>query len=87
MAKKKFADRNLLVLGDDIKAQIGATIMHRRLVETFIQRGAVVDRTYQLNVGGNTDFMNMKSEDRVAVNYHGFRCGSTRGVLSAALAA
>jgi len=55
---KRFADKNLPVIGDDIKAQMGATIVHRSLVDLFRKRGVKVERTYQLNTGGNTDFLN-----------------------------
>src|SRR5204863_1438625 len=54
---KRFADRNLPLIGDDIKAQVGATIVHRALVDLFRKRGVKVVRTYQLNTGGNTDFL------------------------------
>ncbi len=63
---KRFADKGLPVLGDDIKAQLGATITHRTLTDLFAKRGVVLKRTYQLNTGGNTDFLNMKSQDRLA---------------------
>ena len=55
----KFRERGLPVVGDDIKAQIGATITHRTLARLFVERGVKVERTYQLNTGGNTDFLNM----------------------------
>jgi len=61
----KFKARNLPVVGDDIKAQLGATITHRILTDLFAKRGVVLERTYQLNTGGNTDFLNMKSQDRL----------------------
>jgi len=61
----KFKARNLPVVGDDIKAQLGATITHRVLTDLFAKRGVVLERTYQLNTGGNTDFLNMKSQDRL----------------------
>lgn len=60
-----FKQKGLMVLGDDIKAQVGATILHRRLIDTFLKRGAKIDQTYQLNIGGNTDFLNMRNEARV----------------------
>src|SRR6186997_208182 len=63
---KRFADRNLPVIGDDIKAQVGATIVHRALVDLFRKRGVKVVRTYQLNTGGNTDFLNMLNRTRLA---------------------
>src|SRR5207244_3778167 len=56
---KRFADRNLPVIGDDIKAQMSATIRHRALVDRFRHRARRMVRTYQLNTGGNTDFLNM----------------------------
>jgi len=62
---KKFKDRNLPVIGDDIKAQLGATITHRTLVDLFKKRGVTIDRTYQLNTGGNTDFLNMLNRARL----------------------
>ncbi len=63
---KKFADKNLPLVGDDIKAQLGATILHRMLVDLFRKRGVKVERTYQLNTGGNTDFLNMLNRARLA---------------------
>ena len=63
---KRFADRNLPLIGDDIKAQMGATIVHRTIVDLFRKRGVKVERTYQLNTGGNTDFLNMLSRTRLA---------------------
>src|SRR5205085_2910350 len=63
---KRFADRNLPLIGDDIKAQLGATILHRALVDLFRKRGVKVVRTYQLNTGGNTDFLNMLNRTRLA---------------------
>jgi myo-inositol-1-phosphate synthase len=65
-----FAEKNLPILGDDFKAQIGATILHRTLAAMFDQRGAVLDRTYQLNVGGNTDFLNMMDGSRLDSKRH-----------------
>ena len=62
---KKFEDANLPIIGDDIKAQLGATITHRTLTDLFAKRGVVLERTYQLNTGGNTDFLNMKNQDRL----------------------
>lgn len=61
-----FAERNLPLIGDDIKAQLGATVLHRALVELFAKRGVRLDRSYQLNTGGNTDFLNMLNRDRLA---------------------
>jgi myo-inositol-1-phosphate synthase len=63
---KRFADKNLPVIGDDIKAQLGATIVHRMIVDLFCKRGVKVERTYQLNTGGNTDFLNMLNRTRLA---------------------
>jgi myo-inositol-1-phosphate synthase len=63
---KKFADKNLPVVGDDIKAQLGATVLHRMIVDLFRKRGVKVERTYQLNTGGNTDFLNMLNRTRLA---------------------
>ena len=63
---KRFADKNLPVIGDDIKAQVGATILHRALVDLFRKRGVKLVRTYQLNTGGNTDFLNMLNRTRLA---------------------
>jgi len=63
--QKRFRDRGLPVMGDDIKSQVGATILHRVLVRLFEDRGVRLDRTYQLNVGGNTDFLNMLERERL----------------------
>jgi myo-inositol-1-phosphate synthase len=63
--QQKFADRGLPIIGDDIKSQVGATIIHRALVNLFRERGVKVDRTYQLNFGGNTDFLNMLERERL----------------------
>ena len=62
---RRFEEKNLPVVGDDIKSQIGATIIHRTLAKLFTDRGVKIDRTYQLNVGGNTDFLNMLARDRL----------------------
>jgi myo-inositol-1-phosphate synthase len=62
---EKFHDASLPIVGDDIKSQIGATIVHRTLTRLFGDRGVPLDRTYQLNTGGNTDFLNMKALDRL----------------------
>ncbi len=62
---ERFRARGLPIVGDDIKAQIGATILHRTLSDLFGARGVTVDRTYQLNTGGNTDFMNMLDRNRL----------------------
>jgi myo-inositol-1-phosphate synthase len=62
---KRFAERGLPCVGDDIKAQVGATITHRTLAKLFADRGVRIDSTYQLNTGGNTDFLNMLSRERL----------------------
>ena len=62
---KKFTDAKLPIVGDDIKSQVGATIVHRILARLMEDRGMVLDRTYQLNVGGNMDFKNMLERDRL----------------------
>ena len=62
---EKFRRAALPIVGDDIKSQVGATIVHRTLTRLFGDRGVSVDRTYQLNTGGNTDFLNMKALDRL----------------------
>jgi myo-inositol-1-phosphate synthase len=62
---KKFADAGVPIVGDDIKSQVGATIVHRLLARLFEDRGLVLDRTYQLNVGGNMDFKNMLERERL----------------------
>ena len=61
----RFEDAGLPVIGDDIKSQVGATITHRVLTRLFEDRGVRLDRTYQLNFGGNTDFMNMLERERL----------------------
>jgi len=61
----RFREAGLPIVGDDIKSQLGATITHRVLARLFEERGLVLDRTYQLNVGGNMDFMNMLERDRL----------------------
>ena len=62
---ERFRQRNLPIIGDDIKSQVGATIMHRVLTSLFVDRGVRLDRTYQLNFGGNTDFLNMLERERL----------------------
>ncbi len=62
---KRFEDAGLPIIGDDIKAQIGATIVHRTLTDLFAKRGVKLNRTYQLNTGGNTDFLNMLNHARL----------------------
>lgn len=61
----KFQEKNIPVIGDDIKGQVGATIVHRTLARLCNDRGTKITRTYQINVGGNTDFLNMKEQDRL----------------------
>jgi myo-inositol-1-phosphate synthase len=62
---KKFTDAGLTIIGDDIKSQVGATIVHRSLARLFADRGVSLQRTYQLNTGGNTDFLNMLERHRL----------------------
>ncbi len=62
---KKFKDKNIPIIGDDVKSQVGATIIHRTLTKLFENRGVILDRTYQLNFGGNTDFLNMLNRHRL----------------------
>lgn len=62
---EKFEKKGLPCIGDDIKSQVGATIVHRALAHLFSQRGVAIDRSYQLNFGGNTDFLNMLSRERL----------------------
>lgn len=61
----RFEDKNLPIIGDDIKSQLGATITHRILTDLFKKRGVKIERTYQLNTGGNTDFLNMLNRHRL----------------------
>jgi myo-inositol-1-phosphate synthase len=75
---KKFETAGLPVLGDDIKSQVGATILHRNLVRLCIDRGVIIDETYQLNLGGDTDFLNMTVEDRLKTK----RISKTEAVTS-----
>ncbi len=63
--EQRFKDAGVPIIGDDIKSQVGATIVHRVLTDLFHKRGVPVDRTYQLNTGGNTDFLNMKNQHRL----------------------
>ena len=63
--QRRFAERGLPVIGDDIKSQVGATIVHRTLARLFEDRGVVIERTSQLNVGGNMDFKNMLERERL----------------------
>jgi len=62
---KRFDERGIPIVGDDIKSQIGATIVHRTLAQLFKDRACTLERTYQLNVGGNTDFLNMLNRERL----------------------
>jgi myo-inositol-1-phosphate synthase len=62
---EKFEKRRLPCIGDDVKSQVGATIVHRTLAHLFTQRGVIIDRSYQLNFGGDTDFLNMLSRERL----------------------
>lgn len=75
---KKFEERKLPIAGDDIKSQVGATIVHRALVDLFLKRGVRVDESYQLNLGGDTDFLNMTVEERL----HSKRISKTTAVAS-----
>ena len=61
----RFKERGVPIIGDDIKSQVGATITHRVLTRLFADRGVRIDRTYQLNFGGNTDFLNMLERERL----------------------
>jgi myo-inositol-1-phosphate synthase len=63
--QERFRERGLPIIGDDIKSQVGATITHRMLVNLFRERGVRLDRTYQLNFGGNTEFLNMLERERL----------------------
>mgnify|MGYP001433013755 CR=1 FL=1 len=64
--QKKFTDAKLPVAGDDVMSQLGATVLHKTLVKLCVDRGVKVDETYQLNIGGDTDFLNMQEESRLA---------------------
>lgn len=63
---KKFEEKGLPIIGDDIKSQIGASILHRSIMKLIESRGCIIDRSYQLNFGGNTDFLNMLERDRLS---------------------
>jgi myo-inositol-1-phosphate synthase len=63
--EEQFRAASLPLIGDDVKSQLGATILHRNLVTLFADRGVALDRTYQLNIGGNTDFLNMLDRQRL----------------------
>jgi len=75
---EKFAEKGLPVAGDDIKSQLGATILHRNLIKLCVDRGVEVEETYQLNLGGNTDFQNMTVEERLKTK----RISKTEAVTS-----
>ncbi len=62
---KRFEKNNIPVIGDDIKGQVGATVVHRTLARLCVDRGTKIEKTYQINVGGNTDFLNMKEQERL----------------------
>jgi myo-inositol-1-phosphate synthase len=74
----RFEARGLPIIGDDVKSQVGATIVHRTLARLFRERGVRLDRTYQLNFGGNTDFLNMLERDRLMSK----KISKTRSVTS-----
>ena len=76
--QKRFEDKGLPIIGDDIKSQVGATIIHRVLTRLFADRGVKLERTYQLNFGGNTDFLNMLERDRLMSK----KISKTRSVTS-----
>ena len=63
--QKRFEDAELPVIGDDIKSQVGATIVHRVLTRLFVERGVELNKSYQLNFGGNSDFLNMLEQERL----------------------
>jgi myo-inositol-1-phosphate synthase len=75
---KKFEEKRLPVAGDDIKSQLGATILHRSLARLCVDRGIIIDETYQLNLGGDTDFLNMTVEERLKTK----RISKTEAVTS-----
>ncbi len=75
---KKFEQKGLPVAGDDVKSQLGATILHRNLVRLCVDRGIIIDETYQLNLGGDTDFLNMTVEERLKTK----RISKTEAVTS-----
>jgi len=62
---KRFEEKGIPIVGDDVKSQMGATIIHRVLARLFEDRGVRLDRTYQINTGGNTDFLNMLNRSRL----------------------
>ncbi len=75
---KRFEEKGLPVAGDDIKSQVGATILHRNLARLCVDRGVIIDETYQLNLGGDTDFQNMTVEERLKTK----RISKTEAVTS-----
>lgn len=75
----RFTEKNIPIIGDDIKSQMGATILHRTLAEIFSKRGVKLNRSYQLNTGGNTDFLNMTNHQRLATK----RISKTEAVQAA----
>jgi len=75
---KRFEEKDLPVAGDDIKSQVGATILHRNLARLCVDRGVIIDETYQLNLGGDTDFQNMTVEERLKTK----RISKTEAVTS-----
>jgi myo-inositol-1-phosphate synthase len=76
--QQRFVEAGVPIIGDDIKSQVGATITHRALTRLFMDRGVRLDRTYQLNFGGNTDFLNMLERDRLTSK----KISKTRSVTS-----
>ena len=79
---ERFREAGVPIIGDDIKAQLGATIVHRVLTDLFAKRGVTLERTYQLNTGGNTDFLNMLERSRLAAK----KVSKTEAVQSVAAA-
>jgi myo-inositol-1-phosphate synthase len=75
---RKFEEKGLPIAGDDIKSQLGATILHRSLARLCVDRGVIIDETYQLNLGGDTDFLNMTVEERLKTK----RISKTEAVTS-----
>lgn len=76
--QRRFEQKGLPIIGDDIKSQVGATILHRTLVNLYLDRGMPIERTYQLNTGGNTDFLNMLERERL----HSKKISKTNAVTS-----
>ena len=76
--RRRFEERRLPLIGDDVKSQVGATIIHRVLANLFRERGVQLDRTYQLNFGGNSDFLNMLERERLETK----KISKTRAVTS-----